>query len=129
MVLETPGFSEDICKGYERAVIEMLRQLSFTKSANAMKPAVVNILGLSTYHRNYIPYFGMVLDSAFVQNNQSDIFKEKLQDLLCALKLSHALEKDILDTEGELVFACGNTIAKLSLRGIASAESKHHCLQ
>ncbi|HWR40953.1 MAG TPA: nitrogenase component 1 [Patescibacteria group bacterium] len=52
VVIETPGFSSDICKGYEMAAIELLKQLQLSPTEERL-PATVNILGLSIYHRNH----------------------------------------------------------------------------
>ncbi len=51
VVIETPGYSSDICAGYERAVMELVRQLQIAP-VNKRRDAVVNLLGLSLYHRN-----------------------------------------------------------------------------
>ena len=51
ITIETPGFSSNICKGYETAVLHLINQLSLTPS-NKPTPASVNILGLSLFHRN-----------------------------------------------------------------------------
>ena len=52
MTIETPGFSSDVCSGYEIAAIELIKQLRPPRS-EAVIPATVNLLGLSIYHRNY----------------------------------------------------------------------------
>lgn len=52
IAIETPGFSSDICSGYETAAIELIKQLLPPRSEKAV-PATVNLLGLSIYHRNY----------------------------------------------------------------------------
>ena len=49
ITVETPGFSSDICKGYETAVLHLINQLSLTR--RPVSPSV-NILGLSLFHRN-----------------------------------------------------------------------------
>ena len=52
VIIETPGFSENICLGYGRALTELLRQVEIP----AEQPVIsgrVNILGLSIYHRNH----------------------------------------------------------------------------
>ena len=50
IIIETPGFSSDICKGYESAVLGLINQLKLTQSNKASQ--AVNILGLSLHHRN-----------------------------------------------------------------------------
>ena len=51
VIIETPGFSENICSGYERAAIEIVKQLSIPKQK--VQPFTVNILGLSIFHKYY----------------------------------------------------------------------------
>ena len=52
VVIETPGFSSDVCSGYEKGVIELLTQLGLSQTT-ATHEGTVNILGLSIFHRNY----------------------------------------------------------------------------
>lgn len=52
LTLETPGFSSDICSGYETAAIELAGRFG-PKRAEKKKAGTVNILGLSIYHRNW----------------------------------------------------------------------------
>mgnify|MGYP000888390688 CR=1 FL=1 len=257
VIIETPGFSENICTGFETAAIETIKQLSFSKSN--VKSSKVNILGLSIYHKNYrgdieeikrlfkmcdieincfllsqcnlesiekipdaelnivlnpeygydtaiflekmygtsyyicdgppigfeateklmkdlcailnkdlsifieeseksraatyifisrvnsltglpkgvnfavegnyseiysytsflVKYFGMILECTSVLNEEIDIFKDKTIALLNDLNLVNAINHDIINTESELVFANGNTIAQLKLKGHA----------
>ncbi len=254
VVIETPGFSGNICAGYEKAAMEVLKQLSFPQKEQA--PFTVNILGLSVYHKYYqgdkeeiirlmnmcgievscfpcagsslesieslpkaklnivlhpeygletaalleevygtpyyvcdgppigfeatekfardvcrilgcssalfdmeaeraraaaymhisrvnsltglpkgvsfaiegtcseiysyisflVKYFGMVAESTRVNCEEAGAFKNKLQNLLSVLGLSDAFYRDISETSAELVFAGGNTIARLKLR-------------
>ena len=51
VIVETPGFSSDVCKGYETGVLHLINQLNLTRSATPISKSV-NILGLSLYHRN-----------------------------------------------------------------------------
>jgi nitrogenase molybdenum-iron protein alpha/beta subunit len=55
--METPGFSRDICTGYETAALELLRQLPLQAPLRGSDAATtepsVNILGLSLYHKNF----------------------------------------------------------------------------
>jgi nitrogenase molybdenum-iron protein alpha/beta subunit len=255
IIIETPGFSSDVCTGYETAAIELIKQISPPRPAKVL-PATVNILGVSIFHRNYagdiaelkrlmglcgitvgcvlcadcgiesvrslpsaalnivirpeygmktaqylheqygapfyicdgppvgfaateklmrevcailggdltgftwdsekararvysyisrvnsltgLPkgvnfavegtyselyayisflarHFGMIPECASVLNEHSGCFKDRLVELLQELGLPEALDRDILQTESELVFASGNTIAKLKLR-------------
>ncbi|MDR3270254.1 MAG: nitrogenase component 1 [Peptococcaceae bacterium] len=52
VVMETPGFSSDICSGYERATIELFKQIPVVEAARS-RPATVNLLGISIYHKYY----------------------------------------------------------------------------
>jgi len=53
IAIETPGFSEDVCKGYERGVLHLIESLPLARSDNP-NPRSVNILGLSIFHKNCI---------------------------------------------------------------------------
>lgn len=52
VIIETPGFSLDVCTGYETAAVELLKQLRPPESQNR-PPLTVNILGISIFHKNY----------------------------------------------------------------------------
>jgi nitrogenase molybdenum-iron protein alpha/beta subunit len=52
VVLETPGFSSDICAGYEAAAMALIKQLQFRRS-ETIQPKTVNILGFSIYQRYF----------------------------------------------------------------------------
>ena len=70
------------------------------------------------YARCLIQYFGMVADSINVLDSAesgSPAFQQ-LQRLLEAAGMASALEKDVLRTDAELVFADGNIIAQLKAR-------------
>lgn len=70
------------------------------------------------YARCLIQYFGMVADSINVLDSAesgSPAFQQ-LQRLLEASGMASALEKDVLRTDAELVFADGNIIAQLKAR-------------
>lgn len=70
------------------------------------------------YARCLIQYFGMVADSINVLDSAesgSPAFQQ-LQQLLEAAGMASALEKDVLRTDAELVFADGNIIAQLKAR-------------
>lgn len=61
-------------------------------------------------------HFGMIPDCAAAVNQKSDCYRKKLEELLSNIGLSHILERDILETDSEIVFASGGTIAKLKLK-------------
>ena len=70
------------------------------------------------YARCLIQYFGMMADSINVLDSAesgSPAFQQ-LQRLLEASGMASALEKDVLRTDAELVFADGNIIAQLKAR-------------
>ena len=71
---------------------------------------------LYAYTNFFVRYFGMVPDCLSVLNSSSDCFKVRLHELVDTLGVSGALNRDILDTNAELVFGSGNTITKLKLR-------------
>ena len=50
LTIETPGFSEDVCAGYETAVQHLIRKFAEPRK---VVPKTVNILGLSIHHRNF----------------------------------------------------------------------------
>jgi nitrogenase molybdenum-iron protein alpha/beta subunit len=52
IAVETPGFSSDVCTGYEIAAVELLKKLPPSGAVKKI-PSSVNILGLSIFHRNY----------------------------------------------------------------------------
>ena len=71
---------------------------------------------LYAYTKCLVEYFGMVLDCASVLNPEQTAFKARYLELLRAYGFEHALEREILDTSAEMLFASGITIAKLKLR-------------
>jgi nitrogenase molybdenum-iron protein alpha/beta subunit len=71
---------------------------------------------LYAYTDFFVRYFGMVPDCLSVLNPGSDAFSGRLEALLNELGVPGALNRDILDTNAELVFGSGNTIARLKLK-------------
>jgi nitrogenase molybdenum-iron protein alpha/beta subunit len=51
VTVETPGFSENIFAGYDTAAKALFSQLHIPKKT--ARPATVNLLGLSIFHRNF----------------------------------------------------------------------------
>jgi len=51
ITVETPGFSDDVCKGYERGVLRLIEKLPLTRGSKPDSRSV-NILGLSLFHKN-----------------------------------------------------------------------------
>jgi nitrogenase molybdenum-iron protein alpha/beta subunit len=75
-----------------------------------------NCSELYVYVDFLVRYFGMIPECVSILNPQSSVFKERLTELLSDFGLTNAMERDILDTNAELVFASGNTISKLRLK-------------
>ena len=71
---------------------------------------------LYAYTKFLIEYFGMVPDCASVLNSEHDEAMAQYLDLLREYGFEHIIERDILDTAAEIVFASGITISKLKLR-------------
>jgi nitrogenase molybdenum-iron protein alpha/beta subunit len=129
----TEKFIKDICKILRKDSAPFMREseksradayvnLSRVNSLTGL-PKGVNFAVEGTFSEIYsytsfiVKYFGMILESASILNEQSDLFKEKTQELLKSFNLENALHSNILDTKSELVFANGNTIAMLKLKG------------
>ncbi len=73
------------------------------------------------YTRYFIQYFGMVADAISIFKKASDEkdYEEEylaLYHLLSQYDMENTLQKDILATEAQIVFADGNIIAKLKTR-------------
>ena len=68
------------------------------------------------YSRFFMDYLGMVPECLSVTSGRNSSFMEKLSELLKRHQAGHPEEKDILDTQAELVFGNANTIAALKTR-------------
>lgn len=53
VTVETPGFSSDVCKGYETGVLALLRQLAPKRKKVPARPMTVNLLGISIFQQYY----------------------------------------------------------------------------
>lgn len=129
----TEKFIQDICrimrkdpspfmieseKSRADAYVNVSRVNSLTGLPKGVNFAVEGTFSeIYSYTSFIVKYFGMILESASVLNEQSNIFKEKTQELLKSFNLENTLGSDLLDTKSELVFANGNTIAMLKLKG------------
>jgi nitrogenase molybdenum-iron protein alpha/beta subunit len=51
VVIESPGFSENVCVGYENAVIRLVETIKPPRGP--IRPKSVNLLGVSVFHKNY----------------------------------------------------------------------------
>lgn len=100
------------------------RAYAFISRLNSLTglPKGVSFAVEGTYSELYayvdflVRYFGMIPGCVSVVSPRSNVFQERLSALLSELGLVAALERDILETKAELVFASGNTIAKLKLK-------------
>ncbi len=105
----------------ERARARAYAYISRVNSLTGL-PKGVHFAVEGTYSELYaytdflVRYFGMIPEALSVLNEGSDCFQERLQALLNGLALPQALDRDLTETDSELVFASGNTIAKLKLR-------------
>ena len=72
---------------------------------------------LCAYLSFFTDYLGLLPVCASVLNPKSDLFRPKLESLLDELHLRHILEQDIDETDADLVFASGNTIARCKIKG------------
>lgn len=62
-------------------------------------------------------YLGMIPECVSITSPRSDCARDRLEGLLEGLGLPHIAERDILETDAELLFASGNTIARHKLSG------------
>jgi len=109
------GALEELEKARARAYIYLSRLDSLTglpKSVPfAIQGTVSQCLG---YCRFLIRYLGMAADCvAVLSPDRNDPEYRDLYDLLSSKNMADALEKDILSTDAQLVFADGSIIAKL----------------
>lgn len=117
---DTSGFMEEARKSRAMAYPCISRVNSLTGL-----PKGVNFAVEGTYSEIYsytlflVKYFGMIAESTSVLNGERNIFKDKARELYSMLGLKDALNKDIMETASELVFAGGNTIAGLRLQNRA----------
>lgn len=128
----TENFIEDICsilnkdnskfmeesgKARADAYVHISRVNSMTGLPKGVKFALEgNYSEIYSYAGFLVNYFGMILETVSVLNEDTDLFKGELEDFLKTFNLYDSINKDILKTKSELVFANGNTIAKLKLK-------------
>lgn len=99
-------------KARARSYIYLSRLNSLTSLPKGVKFALQGTASECLgFARFLISYFGMVADCICVLDEGEDL--EKLRFLLKGRSMEAALEKDILHTDAQLVFADGNIIAKL----------------
>ncbi|MDR3225059.1 MAG: oxidoreductase [Clostridiales Family XIII bacterium] len=70
---------------------------------------------LTAYAEFLVKYFGMHIDGLSVLSQDTDCAKEACLALLESFGMEDALEREIMDTRAELVFASGGLIAALRL--------------
>jgi len=128
----TEAFINDICsklgadnsKFKEHCERSRARAFSFISRINSLTgmPRGVTFAVEGTYSEIYsytsflVQYFGMIPVCASVINSDSDCFRDELYMLYKGFGLSNALKQDIMETNAEMVFASGNTVAGLNLR-------------
>ena len=108
-------FVEESERCRARAYVYLARIDSITGLPKGAKFAVhgtsSQCLGFTEF---LIHYFGMRADAVNVVPEEQP--SDALRQLLAEVDMAEALEKDVLDTEAELVFADGSVIAKLKAR-------------
>jgi nitrogenase molybdenum-iron protein alpha/beta subunit len=110
-------FTEDCERARARAYAFISRENSLTGLPKGVTFAVEGTYSeIYAYTSFLVRYFGMIPDCASVLNPRSDCFRDRLDGLYGGFGAADALKRDILVTNGELVFASGNTIAALKLR-------------
>lgn len=112
---------EESEKARARAYVYLSRLNSLTGLPKGVQFAVEgNWSECYSYVTFLVEYFGMVVESISVLNVECDNgnIEEKLRAFLKLHSMEASLEKNILETNSELVFANANTIAKLKLRGL-----------
>ena len=55
VALETPGFSSNVCVGYEFAAMELTKKIALNETNKTPEklPGAVNLLGISIFHKHY----------------------------------------------------------------------------
>lgn len=115
---DSSAFLEESERTRARAYVHISRLNSLTGLPKGVPFAVEgNWSELCAYTRFLVKYFGMLLESAAPTNPEIDGFQPRFEDLLRKLRREKALREDLAETEAELVFGSGNTIARLKLRG------------
>jgi nitrogenase molybdenum-iron protein alpha/beta subunit len=127
----TEGFVRDLCaalgtdpskvieeseRARARAYVYLSRVHSLTGLPKGVRVAAEGTYaGLLAYFSFFVDYFGMIPDAAAVLCPDRDAFRGRLESFLGSRGLQEALGRDILDSEGELVFASGATISRLRM--------------
>ena len=111
------AFTEESEKARALAYVHVSRVNSLTGLPKGVSTAVAGSYSeLYSYCRFLIEYFGLMISSAAVTDEENDIFRSETEELLAEYGMEDALRAEISDTGAELVFADGNTIARLKLR-------------
>lgn len=116
------GTDEAFCLESERARGRAFAHISRVNSLTGLPKGVRfavegNYSELCSYIAFFTRYYGMLPDCVLVSEPEQDSCREELLTLLEEMNLSEILQRDIDDTNAELVFASGNTIARLRQRG------------
>lgn len=112
-------FAVESEKSRARSYIYLSRINSLTGLPKGAKFAVQGTAAQClAYSKFLIQYFGMIADSICLLDENENDDAITLTRFLKSCGMIHALEKDILSTNAELVFADGNIIAKLKARNL-----------
>jgi nitrogenase molybdenum-iron protein alpha/beta subunit len=111
------AFEEESGRARGRAYTHISRVHSLSGLPKGVKFALEGTYSeLYAYTQFLVGYFGMILDSVSVFCPERGEYKQKYLSLLDSLGMSAALERGLLETDAELVFASGGSIAALKLR-------------
>lgn len=103
-------------KARAQAYIYLNRVNSLTGLPQAIPYALEGYYSQVYAYANFISkYFGMYLESINILNEENPTYQAKLEGLLQQINSVEALENNIENSNADLVFASGNTIARLKL--------------
>jgi nitrogenase molybdenum-iron protein alpha/beta subunit len=111
------AFMEESGRARARAYTHISRVHTLTGLPKGAKFALEGTYSeLYAYTKFLTGYFGMIPDGAAVFCPERDEYKEKYLALLDSLGASAALSRGLTETDAELIFASGGSIAALKLR-------------
>ncbi|QAT42485.1 nitrogenase component 1 [Aminipila luticellarii] len=116
------NFIQESERARARAYVYLSRLNSLTGLPKGVQFAVEgNWSECYSYVTFLVEYFGMAAESISILNAGCDSgqVEEKLRNFLKLHHMEEALERELPETNSELVFANANTIARLKLRGLA----------
>jgi len=113
---DASGFFEESARARADAYAFVSRVNSLTGLPKGTDIAIEGTWSeLAAYAGFLVKYFGMHIDGLSVLGPDADCAKETCLALLKSFGMEDALERDIMDTRAELVFASGGLIAALRL--------------